>query len=98
MKKTLLLICSTAILAHNTFAQTKQIERPDGKTLSTRIIDSVVNKLLDTAEITGLQLGIINDDKIVYLHSYGYKNKAKNERNDTSTHFYAASLGHYLFE
>ncbi len=97
MKKTLLLICSTAILAHNTFAQTKQIERPDGKTLSTRIIDSVVNKLLDTAEITGLQLGIINDDKIVYLHSYGYKNKAKNERNDTSTHFYAASLAKPLF-
>ena len=42
-------------------------------------------------------MGIINDDKIVYLHSYGYKNKARNELNDTSTHFYAASLAKPLF-
>ena len=97
MKKTLLLICITAVIAYNTSAQLKRIERPDGKTLSTKIIDSIVNKLLDTAEITGLQLGIINDNKIVYLHSYGYKNKAKKELSDTSTHFYAASLAKPLF-
>jgi len=97
MKKTLLLICITAVIVYNTSAQLKQIERPDGKTLSTKIIDSIVNKLLDTAEITGLQLGIINDNKIVYLHSYGYKNKAKKELSDTSTHFYAASLAKPLF-
>ena len=32
MKKALLLICSTILSAYNTFAQSKQIERPDGKT------------------------------------------------------------------
>ena len=33
MKKALL-ICSTILSAYNTFAQSKQIERPDGKTIN----------------------------------------------------------------
>ena len=30
---------------------------------------------MDTGEVTGLCLGIINDDIPVYMKSYGYKNK-----------------------
>ncbi len=52
---------------------------------------------MDTAEVTGLCLGIINDNKIAYVKSYGYKNKEKNELNDTATCFYAASLAKPLF-
>lgn len=52
---------------------------------------------MDTAEVTGLSLGIINDNKIAYVKSYGYKNKATGTLNDTATCFYAASLAKPLF-
>jgi CubicO group peptidase (beta-lactamase class C family) len=96
MKKTLLIsVC--IFITYTSNAQSKQFKRPDGQTITIKIIDSVVKKLLDTAQLTGLELGIVNDNKVVYLNGYGYKNKAKNELNDTSTCFYAASLAKPLF-
>lgn len=52
---------------------------------------------MDTAEVTGLCLGIINDNQAAYVKAYGYKNKTKGELNDTATCFYAASLAKPLF-
>ncbi len=96
MKKTLL-ICLIALVTSTLFAQPRQIQRPDGKTISTTAIDSIVNHLLTAAEITGLQVGAINSNNISYVKYYGYKNKALNEFNDVNTHFYAASLAKPLF-
>ena len=96
MKK-IFLVCFFTVIAFYSRAQLMQIERPDGKTISTATIDSIVNKLLDTAEITGLQLGVINSNNLSYVKSYGFKNKAKNELNDTISCFYAASLAKPLF-
>jgi len=67
------------------------------KPLSPVAIDKIVKKLMDTAEVSGLALAVIQDNKISYVKSYGYKNKAKNEWNDTATCFYAASLAKPLF-
>src|ERR1700735_1634654 len=97
MKKKLALLLLLTLIASITFAQSKQIKKPDGKTLSTATIDDIIKKLMDTAEVTGLCLGIINDNKISYVKSYGYKNKPKQEWNDTATCFYAASLAKPLF-
>jgi CubicO group peptidase (beta-lactamase class C family) len=52
---------------------------------------------MGNAEVTGLCLGIINDNKVAYVKSYGYRNKAENQLNDTATCFYAASLSKPLF-
>jgi CubicO group peptidase (beta-lactamase class C family) len=52
---------------------------------------------MDTAEVTGLCLGIINDNKIAYVKTYGYKNAGKDQLIDTATCFYAASLAKPLF-
>jgi CubicO group peptidase (beta-lactamase class C family) len=97
MKKTLLLPFFAILFALTSMAQPAQINRPDGKTISIKAIDSIVNKLMDTAEVTGLGLGIINFNNISYVKSYGFKNKARQELNDTSTCFYAASLAKPLF-
>jgi CubicO group peptidase (beta-lactamase class C family) len=97
MKKSLLLPCLFILCVFNSFGQQSQVKRPDGKTISTNRVDAIVKKLLDTADIPGLQLGIINSNKLSYVKSYGFKNKAKNELNDTSTTFYAASLSKSLF-
>jgi CubicO group peptidase (beta-lactamase class C family) len=97
MKNKLLLLFLPIFIVFTTVAQQKQISKPDGKLLHATTIDGIVKKLMDTAEVTGLCLGIVNDNTVSYVKSYGYKNKAKNEWNDTSTCFYAASLAKPLF-
>jgi len=60
-------------------------------------IDRLVKKLMDTADVTGLCLGLIRDGKVIYTKGYGYKNTALHTLNDTATCFYAASLAKPLF-
>ncbi len=97
MKKFLLSVVISALISNLIFAQQKQIKRPDDKTLSAGAIDKIVKQLMDTAEVTGLCLGIISDNKIAYVKAYGYKNKTTMELNDTATCFYGASLAKPLF-
>jgi len=95
MKKiscTLLVFTLTAV---TTIAQ--QIKRPNGKTITTAAIDNIVKSLMDKGDVMGLQIGIINNNKPVYIKSYGYKNQAKGLMNDTNSSFYAASLAKPLF-
>lgn len=73
------------------------VKTPGGKKLSTGSIDAIVKKLMDTADVTGLCVGIINNNRIAYVKGYGYSNIATGARNDTATCFYAASLAKPLF-
>jgi CubicO group peptidase (beta-lactamase class C family) len=88
-----ILICSYAEIA----AQQKGVTQPGGKQLSVENIDKLVTALMDSNRVAGLCLGIINENQPVYVQAYGYKNKEENERNDTATCFYAASLAKPLF-
>src|SRR5580698_2147898 len=97
MKKSLLLPCLFVLVVSKLFAQPTSIQRPDGTTISTNQVDAIIKKLMDTADVPGLQLGVINSNKLSYVNSYGFKDKSKNEMNDTSTCFYAASLSKSLF-
>jgi CubicO group peptidase (beta-lactamase class C family) len=97
MKKNFLFLCIATLTVYTTIAQQKQILKPDGKTISSTAIDQIARKLMDTADVTGLCLGVINNNKVIYVKSYGYKNGATNELNDTATCFYAASLAKPLF-
>lgn len=78
-------------------AQNPTIARADGRQITTTAIDSLVQRLMDTARVTGLCLGIVEDGLPAYIQAYGYKNKALRERNDTATCFYGASLSKSLF-
>ena len=71
--------------------------KSSGQSISVSSTDSLVEKLMAREHVTGLQLSIINRDEIAYTKSYGYRNKAKGEMNDTATCFYAASLAKSLF-
>lgn len=97
MNKKLFFFSLTILFAYSAVAQQILISRPDGKTITTNSIDASVKKLMDTATVTGLSLGIINDNKVTYIKSYGYSNKAKNQLNDTATCLTAASLSKPLF-
>src|SRR4051812_44664574 len=83
-------------IGHPTLAQ-QEPNVINGNVINYSSIDALVQKLMDTAGVTGLCLGIISDNKVDYVRSYGYKNKEKRELIDNATCFYAASLAKPLF-
>ena len=104
MKKHIAILPLLLFFLQVTIAQVKpviksfnQIKKLDGRSLSFTDIDKTISELMNAAEVTGLCLTIINDNKIAYIKTYGYKNKEKNELIDTSTIFYAASFSKAVF-
>lgn len=97
MRNTILLFISIYLLFNCAEAQNIKIIRPDGVALTVYSINSKIKKLMDTAEVPGLCIGMITDNKIRFVKAYGYKNKAKQLLNDTATCFYGASLSKPLF-
>src|SRR5277367_670084 len=51
------------------------VKRLDGSTISAVEIDATVTRLMQAAKVTGIGIALLNDDKIVYLKSYGYRDK-----------------------
>jgi CubicO group peptidase (beta-lactamase class C family) len=88
-----ILLCTCTFI----YAQNKQILRLDGSKISVDQIDKTVKHLMDTANIQGLGLAILNNKKAVFIKSYGYKNKPKNELLDTASIMYGASLSKAVF-
>ena len=85
------------ILTNPAFSQDKEIKRLDGSKIGAKEIDQIITKLMDTANVQGLSIGILNGNKIKFVKSYGYKNKKEKELLDTSTVLYAASLSKPVF-
>lgn len=79
------------------FAHAQQITKLDGSKISASEIDNTVKRLMDMAKIQGLSLAILNNKKTVFIKSYGYKNKPKNELLDTASIMYGASLSKAVF-
>lgn len=79
------------------YAQNKQILRLDGSKISVDQIDKTVKRLMDTANIQGLGLAVLNNKEAVFIKSYGYKNKPRNELLDTASIMYGASLSKAVF-
>ncbi len=84
------------LLFHLTFGQ-QQIEKLGGSLISSSEIDQTVERLMDVANVQGLDLAILNNKKTVFIKSYGYKNKPKNELLDTATIMYGASFSKAVF-
>jgi len=85
------------LISNFTLGQNKQIIRLDGGKISVLEVDKIVKQLMDTANVQGLDLAILNNKKTVYLKSYGYKNKPNAEPLDTNTVMYAASFSKAVF-
>lgn len=67
------------------------------QSLEAKYVEQVARKLMDTATVTGLQIGIVENGRVSYVSSFGYRNKARNLWNDPNTCFYGASLAKSLF-
>ena len=95
MKHKLLIVL--LLLTNFVFGQTQQVTRLNGSKISASEIDKIVKRLMDTANVQGLDLAILNNKKAVFIKSYGFKNKVKNELLDTSSIMYGASFSKAVF-
>ena len=59
------------------FPNASAIKRLDGSTISAYEVDATVNRLMHAAKVTGVGLALLNDGKIVYLKSYGFRDLQK---------------------
>ena len=85
------------MLPHSAYSQAREIKRLDGSKITTTEIDRIITKLMDTANVQGLSIGILNANQIEFIKSYGFKNKTEKELLDTSTVLYAASFSKPVF-
>jgi CubicO group peptidase (beta-lactamase class C family) len=90
-------IITIAFLITCNFIFGQSIKRLDGSTISIVEIDKTVKNLMDTANVQGLNLAILNNSKTVFIKSYGFKNRPKNTLLDTSTIVYGASFSKAVF-
>ena len=74
-----ILLFSLFIFTNPAFPQDKVITRLNGSKIGTKEIDRIITKLMDTANVQGLCIGILNGNKIKFVKSYGYKNKKEKE-------------------
>jgi CubicO group peptidase (beta-lactamase class C family) len=78
MSRTLLLLATTIVSVLSTMAQQPAIKRLDASKIATAEIDATVVRLMRAAEVTGVGVAILNDGKVVYLKTYGVRDKEKN--------------------
>src|SRR5580693_1844725 len=59
------------------FPNASAIKRLDGSSISAYEVDATVTRLMHAAKVTGVGLALLNDGKIVYLKSYGFRDRRK---------------------
>jgi len=83
--------------ASKPFPNEPSIKRLDGSSLTASEIDSTVLRLMHAAKITGTGIALFNEGKIVYLKTYGYRDRKKNRSLTPDTVMSAASFSKVTF-
>ena len=78
-------------------ASAQKIHRLDGSTISEKDADATIKRLTKAANVTGIAVAIINDNKIVYIKGFGYRNAPEKLPLNENTVMYGASFTKSLF-
>src|SRR5262245_36665130 len=78
MSPTLSFLAVSIISGLLTIEQQTAVTRLDGSRIATAEIDATVTRLMRAAEVTGVGIAILNNGKVVYLKSYGLRDKERN--------------------
>ena len=97
MKKLMLAIAFCLGLTASNAQNAKTIKQLNGRTVSTEALTARLNQLLDSAEVAGLQVLILNNRKPVWAKSFGFKDVERQMPLNDSTVMYAASLTKAVF-
>jgi CubicO group peptidase (beta-lactamase class C family) len=81
-----------AVGALSLFAQELAVVRLDSSKISPSEIDAAVAGLMERAHVTGVGIAILNNDKVVFLKTYGLRDKEKHLPLTPDSVMTAASL------
>jgi len=73
------------------------IRRLDGSTISIRDADAFVKKTLAAAHVTGAEIAVLNDGRLVWSAGYGLRRKNPDLPMDAQTTIWAASITKSVF-
>lgn len=94
----LIFTISSVVLAQGFVAPRRTtLKRLDGSSLSTSEIEQTVTRLMREAHVTGLALAILNDNKVVYVKGFGFRNREEQKPLTENTVMYGASLTKAVF-
>ncbi len=102
LKTTFIKLCMvmfTMCISETGFSQnkTEYITVPNGSKVSTSILNTLIKKTMDSLQIPGLSIAIVNDYKIAYYNTFGVKNIKTQAPVTHETIFEGASLSKPLF-
>src|SRR5580700_11102469 len=75
----------------------KNIQRLDGSTISIGEADAFAKKTLDAEHVTGAQIAVLNDGKLVWCAAFGLRRKNPDLPMDAETTTWAASITKSVF-
>jgi CubicO group peptidase (beta-lactamase class C family) len=76
MSRTLTVLATLLAISTAAFGrEASPIKRLDASTIGPAEIDQTVSRLMNAAEVTGAGIALLNDNKIVYLKAYGFRDK-----------------------
>ena len=73
------------------------IHRLDGSTLSAAAADSLARRVLAAHQVTGAQIAVVNDGKLVWSGAYGERRREPSLPMDNETVTWAASITKSVF-
>lgn len=73
------------------------ISRIDDSQIDDSILKEKITSLMDSANVTGLAIAILNDNQIVFRKAFGYANQKKKTSLQINHSFYGASLSKAVF-
>ncbi len=73
------------------------IQRLDGSSISVSDLDAYVDDLVEKANVAGLALAILNENRVVHIRTFGYKDSKTKEPLTPDTIFYGASFSKVIF-
>jgi CubicO group peptidase (beta-lactamase class C family) len=79
------------------FPNAPAIKRLDGSMFTAAEIDGTVTRLMNAAKVTGAGIAILNDGKIVYLKTYGFRDLKKSRPLTPDSVMSAASFTKVVF-
>ena len=73
------------------------IKRIDGSEIEEGQLDKIIQTLIKEANVTGLGISILNNNKVTYQKAFGYANQETKDTLDVNHIFYGASLSKAVF-
>jgi serine-type D-Ala-D-Ala carboxypeptidase/endopeptidase len=90
-------IVALLVVVVTTPVSSQSITRLDGSTIQADSLSRHISALIKKAQVTGLELAVLNKNKVVFKQAFGLSNSKTKKPLETNTSIYGASLSKAVF-